>query len=83
MFYSRIVQNRFVLACLFLILLYILISFGGTFLLPHHPNAQSLTEANRGPSFAHWLGPTIWGGICWPEFWPESRYLIIAFCHAD
>jgi len=56
MVYSRIVQNRFVLACLLLILLYVLISFGGKFYLPYHPNVQNLYEANTGPSCNHWLG---------------------------
>ncbi|OPZ73298.1 MAG: Oligopeptide transport system permease protein OppC [Firmicutes bacterium ADurb.Bin456] len=56
MMYLRIVQNRFVLACLLLILLYVLVSFGGKIFLPYHPNAQNLYEANTGPSRAHWLG---------------------------
>ena len=84
MFYLRIVQNRFVLACLFLILLYILISCGGTFLLPYHPNAQSLTEANMAPSSAHWLGTDYLGRDLLARILAGVRVsLIIAFCHAD
>jgi oligopeptide transport system permease protein len=80
MFYLRIVQNRFVLACLFLILLYILISCGGTFLLPYHPNAQSLTEANMAPSSAHWLGTDYLGRDLLARILAGVRVsLIIAF----
>ncbi len=80
MVYLRVFQNRLVLVCVALIVLYILISFGGTVFLPHHPNAQNLDQANLTPCPAHWLGTDYLGRDLFSRILSGVRIsLIIAF----
>lgn len=71
--WRRLRRNRGAMAGFAVILVVVVLSVVGPYLVPYAPSTQHIGQAFQGPSAAHWLGTDEFGRDQWARIWIGTR----------